>query len=250
MYHGTSKQKINNNPITLSKGQALLMDSDTVHKIYPLGKDDILMNIIIQKSYFTNVFFNRINTDCEITRFFLNSIAEGTLHNNFIFFKSEVSRRLPIFMDEFLCEWFCPSLHVSEILNNLLSLIITELINIFEHNLEHSKNTKNKSSIIPILKYIETNYQSCTLETTASFFNMNASYLSSQLKKYTGNNFISLLHQQKISVACTLLKNSDTSVTEIAHYIGYENISFFYKKFKEICRCLPGEYRTLYTSPS
>lgn len=243
MLCGSSRQALNHTPIELSQGQALLMDSDTIHKIYPLDTDDLLINIIINKSYFNSTFFNRINIDSEITNFFFNSLLEGALHNNYILFHSENSRRLPIFMQEFLSEWISPSRHAAEILNNLLALIVTELINIFEHEYQHSQKHHDKPGIVHILKYIETNYKSCTLSDTANFFNMNANYLSMQLKKYTGFSFLTLLHQQKINAACTLLKNTDLPVSEIIHYIGYENMSFFYKKFKEHCGCLPGEYR-------
>lgn len=243
MYDGTSTQIINQKTLQMKKGDFILMDSDVVHKIKPLGKNDILVNIIIRKKYFNQNFFNRITDDAEITRFFLNSIVQETFHNNYIFVSSKGNRRLKIFMDEFLCEWFCPSLHVNEILKDLLSLTLTELTDIFEHNMEPSVPDKGQISIVPVLKYIESHYQTCTLESTARFFNTNPNYLSGKLKKYTGTNFSGHLQNQKISAAAKLLRNSEMSVTDISRYIGYENVSFFYKKFKKAYGCLPGEYR-------
>lgn len=243
MYDGSCQQLINNNLYTIEKGQVLLIDSDTVHTIFPLGENDILINIIINKNFFNSNFFNRLDSDSPLSSFFINSITEGAAHDSFILFHSENSRRLPIFMNEFFCEWYDPSIRTTEMLSNLLSLIVTELIDVYEDDIERKFIHQKKNSIIPILRFIEGNYRNCTLSSTAHFFNMNANYLSSQLKKYTGNSFIQLLHQQKIHSAMTLLRNSNMSVTEIANYIGYENINFFYKKFRNECGCLPGEYR-------
>lgn len=243
MYDGSATQIINQKSIQLNRGDFLLMDSDVIHKIEPLGENDILVNIIIRKQYFDHNFFNRIIDNTEITRFFLNSIVQGSFHQNYFHFPSNNRRRLNIFMEEFLCEWFSPSLHAREVLNDLLSLILTELTDILEHNIESSASNKDQISIVPILKYIETNYRTCTLESTAKFFNMNQNYLSGKLKKYTGFNFSHHLQHQKMSAAAKLLKNSDMSVTDISNYVGYENVSFFYRKFKEVYGCLPGEYR-------
>lgn len=243
MYNGNATQIINQKSLNLSTGDFLLMDSNVVHKIAPLGNDDILVNIIIKKEYFDQNFFNRLTDDTEITRFFLNAIVQETFHENYFHFSAVCNRRLHVFLEEFLCEWFSPSMHAREILSNLLALILTELADLLEHQVESSISNKDQVSIVPVLKYIEANYQTCTLESTARFFHVNQNYLSGKLKKYTGFNFSHHLQCQKISAAAKLLKNTDLSVTDISHYVGYENVSFFYKKFKKTYGCLPGEYR-------
>ncbi|KQY94348.1 hypothetical protein ASD24_01960 [Paenibacillus sp. Root52] len=245
MYDGSCTQIINNNIYSLQKGQILLVDSDTVHRIEPLGESDILINIIIRKEYFNSNFFNRISADSPLSSFFINSITEGNAHDSFILFPSENSRRLPVFMNEFFCEWFDPCSRSGEMLDSLFSLIMMELIHVYENDSDKQDNRLKKSPIVLILRYIEENYKNCTLSSTAAHFNINANYLSSQLKKHTGMSFMGLLHQQKIRFAKTLLISSNMSVTEVANYVGYENVSFFYKKFNSICGCSPKEYRTI-----
>ncbi len=243
VYSGTSTQVINNQRYELPSGCTLLLDSDTLHTIEPLDENDILINIFIRKEYLNSQFFSRLSAQSILTNFFLNSIISDTSHNNFIVFQSQQSQRLPLFMKEFLCEWYDPSYASTEILNSLFTLIISELMNIYRSNLENSDHPAKKNSVIPILSYIEDNYQNCTLSSTAAHFNMNANYLSSLLKKHTGSSFKILLQEKKISYAAQLLKNTDLTITEIANLSGYENVSFFYKKFQEIYGCLPGVYR-------
>lgn len=74
------------------------------------------------------------------------------------------------------------------------------------------------------------NFNSCTLESTAKYFNMNASYKE-------------LVMTQRLNHAAELLRNSDVPITEIVHIVGYKNISFFYKKFQEIYGDTPKSYR-------
>lgn len=245
MYDGSCTQIINNNTYHLQKGQILLVDSDTIHRIEPLGESDILINIIIRKEYFNSSFFNRISSDSLLSSFFINAITEGNAHDSFILFPSENSRRLHTFMQEFFCEWFDPGSRSGEMLDSLFSLIMMELINVYENDPKKERNRLKKNIIVPILRHIEENYKDCSLTSTAAHFNINANYLSTQLKKHTGMSFIGLLHQQKIRFAKTLLISSQMSVTEVAHYVGYENVSFFYKKFNSICGCSPNEYRNI-----
>lgn len=243
MYSGSCKQIINGTVHEFHAGQMLLMDSDTIHTVEPLGENDILIDIIIRKKDINNSFFSRFSDDNLLSQFFINAITENAQHDNYILFPSETSRRLPLLMNELMIEWYSPSINASDIILGLFSLIVSELVNVYIKDLDKRETSNKKTSIVSILHYIENNYATCTLTSTAQFFNMNPDYLSKLLKNRVGYTFNTILQNQKITVAERLLKNSDKSVTEIAHYVGYENVSFFYKKFQKQCGCLPGEYR-------
>ncbi|MTD19306.1 helix-turn-helix domain-containing protein [Pseudomonas sp. CCM 7891] len=53
-----------------------------------------------------------------------------------------------------------------------------------------------------------------------------------------------LLLKMRIDLACTLLENSDLSVTDIAADCGYSDHSAFSRQFKIATHCTPREYRT------
>lgn len=248
MYSGSCVQIINDTPHMLNKGQVLLLNSDAIHTIEPLGEDDILINIYIEKDFLNTNFFNRFSSESILTSFFLNTITTGVNHNDFLIFKSENSERLELFMREFLCEWFSPSYSSNDILNSLFTIILSELLNVYQKTITSDYDFFTKNPIIPILRYIEKNYQNCTLQSVAKFCNMNANYLSNLLKKQTGYSYRELVQQQRIKTAEQLLKNTKLGITEIANYVGYDNVSFFYQLFKKQCKCLPGEYRKRFTN--
>ena len=83
----------------------------------------------------------------------------------------------------------------------------------------------------------------CTLISTASHFNFHPNYLSALIKKSTGKSFKELIQAQKLTRSSILLTNSNMPIYEIASEIGYQNLSFFYKKFKDYYGITPNEYR-------
>ena len=120
---------------------------------------------------------------------------------------------------------------------------MAELINVYENDLCHADDFDSKTPIASIIRYIESNYLSCTQESVAEFFHISPNYVSTLLKKHLGMSYISLIQDLKIKNAAHLLLNTKQSVTEIANLVGYENISFFYKKFKAKYGYSPKEYR-------
>lgn len=243
MYSGCCPQVINTSQQTLQKGQIILIDTDTPHSTAALQENDIMISLVINKQYLTSNFFNRFSEDSILSSFFINAINKDTNHDNYILFHSEHSRKLPLFFNELICEIYSPSINSADIVNSLVTLILCELLNVYEKDIERQNLDMNRNSISPILRYIERNYTTCTLESTAAFFNMNPSYMTTLLKKRTGFSYKELVQTQRLTRAAQLLRNTEASITEIANVIGYENMSFFYRKFQQKFGCSPKEYR-------
>lgn len=244
MYSGRCPQIINGISYILEEGQVVLIDTDTPHSMdFPLGDNDIMISLVINKQYLSSNFFNRLSRDSILSSFFINAISENTGHNNYILFHSEHSRKLQVFFHELLCEMYDPSINNNDMVNSLVTLVLCELINVYENDLERQNLYMKKNSISPILRFIESNYNTCTLDSMAKFFNMNPNYLTTLLKQKTGSSYKELVLKQRLARAAQMLRNTSWNVTDVANEVGYENISFFYKKFKEQYGCSPKDYR-------
>ncbi|WP_394523469.1 AraC family transcriptional regulator [Lacrimispora sp. JR3] len=243
MYSGSCEQMINGKSLILHTGEIILIDCETVHAIGYTGENDIMINLLIPKDYLNNTFLSRLSSDSLISRFFINAMNSKTDHNSFIVFHSSHSRRLPVFMNELLCEYYSPSMNSAEILDHLFSLVVSELVNVFGHDMSNNLDKNSSFSIIPVLKYIESNYQTSTLEKTAAFFNINPNYLTTLLKRQTGHSYKELILMSKMKAAQKLLSCTRLSVKEVALHVGYDNLTFFYRKFQEYYHCTPNEYR-------
>jgi len=242
MYSGSCTQIINDRKYKMETGQLLLMAPNTVHTIEPLSEGDILVQISVGQNNLTNNFFNRMSANSIVTSFFINAFSQSNSKDSFFLFRSQDSRRLRLFIIEFLCEWYDPSLASNVILNNMFSLIISELVNVLS-TATKTEHLYRNDYIVPVLQYIEANYRTCNLTEAADEFALNPNYLSNVLKSHTGHSFNELVQLERLAAAERLLLNSDMSITDIAAFVGYQNMSFFYKIFKNKNGCLPKKYR-------
>lgn len=248
MYSGQCPQIINGTSYVLEQGQVVLIDTDTPHSTSALEMNDIMISLVISKEFLNINFFNRLSKDSILSKFFINAINKNTRHDNFILFHSENSRKLPLFFNELVCEFYDPSINSPDMVSSLFTLVLCELINIYENDIGKKDLNIQRNSVIPILRYIEGNYNNCTLESTAEFFNINSNYLTTLLKQTTGNSYKELVQHQRLTKACQLLRNTDFTVTDVANQVGYENMNFFYRKFKDKYHCSPKEYRMTYVN--
>lgn len=243
MYSGSCTQMVNGAPVELKQGQMLLLNYNTIHEIPVLGENDILLNIYVRKEYLNVAFFNRFSQKSNVLQFLINSITQGLTQNNYLHFASEHSRRLAVYVQEFFCERYDPCACSEDVLSGLFGLILSELVTICETDLSTAPQTNLPSTVLSILKYLESHYQTASLQQTASSFGLNPDYLSRILKKYTGKSFQTLLLEQRLSAAKQLLLQSDLTIENVAHEVGYDNVTFFYKKFEAYYHCSPGDFR-------
>lgn len=244
MYDGTCMETVNDRLMGIRSGQVLLVDSGVVHTIAPLRESDILVNIQMEKGFFNAGFFNRLDSSSLVTSFFVNAITKGVSHDSYILFRSQDDRRLRVFMTELICECLDPSPHAEGMGEALFSVVLSELMNVYEQGAEQQLGS-DRYSVVPILRYIEEHYRDCTLKGTADEFCMSTSSLTKLLRRECGSTFKELVQQQRMSAARTLLANDELSVTDVARNVGYSNMSFFYKVFDREFGMSPGDYRVM-----
>lgn len=244
MYSGSCTQYVNDRKIHLTKGQFLLLDTNVPHRIDMAGKDDIMINIELDKKYFNTSFLSRLSNKGIISNFLINSVLKDSEHDSYILFLSEEDTELPNIMINLMREFYDSKDFSDEIISCYINLLFTQLMRVYKYDINNRsiKNLHN-NSIIDILQYLEDNYMSATLNSTAKFFNYNPTYLSTMINKATGSSFKQLIQTQKMARAKFLITNSNMPIDDIAHDIGYNNLSFFYKKFSELYGVKPSEYR-------
>lgn len=243
VYSGRCLQVVDGHPITLEKNQLLLIDTNCPHSIAALEEDDIMISVLLNKDFLRGNVFTQFSKDSVLSHFFINAINEKTNHDHFLLFHSENNRRIPLFFQELFCECYDPSVNSSDIILHLFYTIMAELINVYENEFAKDKRFEYNVPIVPMIRYIEKNFRTCTLESVADFFHISPNYVSILLKKYTNLTYMQMIQAQKLKYAENLLKCTDFSITEITHMAGYKNVSFFYKKFQEKYHCSPADYR-------
>ncbi len=82
-----------------------------------------------------------------------------------------------------------------------------------------------------------------TLDEVASVANMTPNAFCRYFKQRTNKRFFQFLQEIRIGHACTLLRSSDLTISEISDQCGYNNISNFNRSFKAQKQTTPREYK-------
>lgn len=106
----------------------------------------------------------------------------------------------------------------------------------------YAKNIKK------VLLYMYANYHNpnLTISQLASISGYSESYFSRSFKAYMGDVPISHLNKLRLSEAKALFTDKSLTIDEIAHKVGYRNVSTFTEAFKKIVGYKPKEYRRKY----
>ncbi|WP_157200823.1 AraC family transcriptional regulator [Massilia sp. Root351] len=103
-----------------------------------------------------------------------------------------------------------------------------------------------------VLRYIATNYTDprLDLETVAAGTGANRHKINEVLKSELGMTFTAYVNKLRLTEASRLLaEKSSAAVSEIAYSVGYANVPYFNRLFKEEYGCTPKSFRSLAAQP-
>lgn len=109
---------------------------------------------------------------------------------------------------------------------------------------ENTHTKHNLESIEIVLDYISKHYsEKIESHSLAEMVGYNNQYFSRYFKENTGYTPIEYINNYRISKASKMLLNQKMSILEISMNCGFESCSYFIKKFKEIKKMPPKQYR-------
>lgn len=97
--------------------------------------------------------------------------------------------------------------------------------------------------VLAALREIEENYRSADLTRLAGKLQVSLPYLSHAVHCATGKTFKELLREKRLARAVALLEETDLPIDDIIAAVGYDNTSFFYRKFRERYGVSPNVWR-------
>lgn len=94
------------------------------------------------------------------------------------------------------------------------------------------------------LHFLHSHYcENVTVEMMSTTLKLDRKYLSSLFKRAIGLPPQQYLLNFRIAKACELLAESQCTIGEIAHSVGYQDALLFSRMFKKVKGCSPKEYR-------
>lgn len=108
-----------------------------------------------------------------------------------------------------------------------------------------SKDQNEKENItFKIVDYIKMHYdEELTLQDIANHFYLSREYISRKFKLDIGENLFSFITNIRVEKACSLLRETDLRILDIARMVGFDNEKYFSKVFKKSTGYPPTIYR-------
>lgn len=107
-----------------------------------------------------------------------------------------------------------------------------------------SLREKDISRLDEVLNFLRRNKsESVALEEVAAIAKMSPKSFCRFFKANTGKTLIEYLHELRIGEACRLLLESDLSISEIAFDCGFNNLSNFNRRFRQLKQTTPRDFR-------
>ncbi len=124
-------------------------------------------------------------------------------------------------------------------LNKLAEVMLDEYCDLVKEysTLQYSELVKKA------VDYIRLNIDSpLTLQEIADSIHANPSHLSRKFKQETGQSVIDFINQKRVESAKIYLHNKQTSITDVAFIVGFNDVNYFSRVFKKFTSMTPSQY--------
>lgn len=133
------------------------------------------------------------------------------------------------------------------ICQNLLEIMIQHLARRKDFSIEEEPfptGTKANRECELVRRYIDNHFkENLCLDELASLAHINKYYLSHVFRKEFGTTPISYLISRRIQESRYLLTDTDHTLSQIAHILGFSSLSYFSQSFRRLEGVSPLEYR-------
>lgn len=248
VYQGRCPQTVAGEELVLERNEVLLLDASCPHAVAALGEDDIMLSMTVSRTFLQRSLEASLARESAVSQFLFNALNSETDHRGHVRFRCGESRRVRRYMQEMLCEHFDPSPNSPEIVLRLFQLLLAELMDCYERELVRGAAAgrdepgRAASLVAGMLGYIERSFADCSLEEMAERFHVSPNYASALLRQHVGKTYRQLVQERRFARAAELLR-AGTTAEAAARAVGYENMSFFYRKFRAAYGCTPAAYR-------
>jgi len=234
---GHAKHYINGVECNLSAGDYFIIDYNNSHS-YSDGENFTIINCLFIPELIDETFKNVSDFNDLINRLLLKINRLKTTENPANQIYRDTDGRIKKIFESMYNEYSKKEIGCLEILKCLLKELIIFII----------RQSESVSRISPfteaIIQIIDERYsEHLTLGKICEEAHYSLPYTSGKFKAETGMTFTEYLQKKRIAESCRLLTESEMSVIDIADSVGYANIKFFNKVFKETTRTTPREYR-------
>lgn len=237
---GTATHIINGERVELEPGDFLMLSQNSHQRNLPRPDGSLSINFIVKPNFFRQILLMLGDKETLLHRFIIECLLGGRGEAAFLRFRAAEVYTVQNLIENLIWNLLRETPESEKINELTVSLLLLQLMN----NIDViGFNGSRDPFIFKVLDYIERNYVDGSLAglSELTYYNVNA--LSKQIKQMTGKTYTQLVQEKRLTKACSLLKNTDIGVKEIAQLVGYDNISYFHRLFFRTFGVSPKKYR-------
>lgn len=241
---GSITHIIDDKLVELKQGDILLLNQHSWHATKKASENDIAINLLILPEFFDYIY-GMIGYNNSIAEFLINILKHDGNKGEYLLFKVSDILQIQNLMENIIDSLLHGGYefrHEHQITMGLLFLYLTKYIARVK---KESVKDFDDMMVDTVLEYINDNYKNASLTEIAYQLNQPTYALSKLIKHHTKKTFKELLQSRKFYRAEDLLKDTDLPVNDIIVAVGYENNSYFFKRFKAKYDMTPSAYRKL-----
>lgn len=225
----------------LREGDFVILSPYTKHDVVLQSKEAYVFPIYIKEQAFSKAFFPLLSNEDLLSDFF-KKILSDKAEPNYLLFKTNASYEVRNIMKNLFLEKFRYDKYVERCSICWMNLLFMNILRDYQAYSQFS-SYKSGPDYVPILRYIQSHYDTITLPRLAEIFHYSTPYLSKIIKASTGKNFKQIVTELKIRKALYYLEETELSIEEISGKVGYGSADHFYHAFRKIQGKSPQQYR-------
>ena len=233
-----------NTEIELKAGELLFLNQLSYQEIAEAGENDIGINFMIQPQFFDQVL-PMLDKGNELSEFILRGLRNKGDGPNYLHYQVAEVLPIQILIENLVWNLLNRPVHHRQMNQMTMGILFMQLSNHTDKLAQYHNDVFQDVFAQEIMKYIEDQYKTATLEELSAEMNVALSTMSKIVKKSTGQTFKELLKKQRLLRAANLLEYTKIPVTDIIEMVGYDNTSYFHRIFKETYHMSPKQYRKL-----
>lgn len=240
MCEGSTVHIVGGTRIHLKKGELLFLNQSATHEILEAGEQDLAVNFIVLPDFFSTILPSIGEEETPLRRFLVDCLCGQSGGAEYLHFR--VSDIIPIqnLVENLLFTLLEETASRRKMSQMTMSLLFLQLMG---HTETLDTGAEEQALVLRVLSYIETNYARGSLTELSKLLHYDLYSLSREIRRRTGKTYTALLQEKRLAQAAFLLKNTDRNVDDIAGAVGYENMGYFHRIFKECFGMSPRNYR-------
>lgn len=221
---------IDGKEIPVGKGETLIMNRHITHSIKRAGESDIGVNIIMSDEFLDTVVPDLVGT------VFSPLFSEHRRERGepmYLHFSTGGEKKIENLIENLLFELTSKSPARAQMAKT--AALLLGYLSLDENLLLGGNAPKDKLTerTLAITRYIKENYRTAELSELCASLYLSLPYLSKLINEYLGKSFKELLLEERLQKAKELFLGTDMPVGEVIQSVGYENESYFHRRFKE-----------------